>query len=161
MSDPKVQAIRDKLIAMGVDPKRLNGSITDPPFEEDETPTAAGIAITNPSILRAVPFSLQGGGDRQFFLAPIQALEWCLAITPGPANLPISVREALIPFLAVGGNGPDMNEKINITSGSADNDAALFLSCLCRNFDTIKQALDYAKAQGWEIAEEEYEGCIY
>jgi hypothetical protein len=111
---------------------------------------------------KAVLFSLAGGGDRDLFFAPPEALEWCEQATPGYHPIPENVQAALGPFTEKGSlSDEETKERVNVTPGSADNDVALFLSCMCRRFDTTKQAMSYAAAQGWEISDEEYSGCIY
>jgi len=56
-------------------------------------------------------------------------------------------------------------EKPNITRGSADNDAALWIAPEIINgkearFDTMKEALDFIKAEKIDI-QDTYEGYIY
>jgi hypothetical protein len=114
-----------------------------------------------PSPVKAVLFTLTGGGDQDIFLVPANALRWCHQVTPGHQRLPASVLKALRPFLAAKTTAADLQEEQLITGGSSDNDAALFLAGVCRRFDTVRQALAHAKKQGWAVADQEYTGYLY
>lgn len=116
--------------------------------------------MSNNTSLRAALFTLTGGGDKNIFLAPARALEWCESVRPGQRTLPEDLKTDLGPFLTDIAQ-VDLCEEITITPGSADNDAALFLSCLCRSFSTSRKAVAFAAKQGWDLIEEEYEGFIY
>lgn len=112
---------------------------------------------------KAVICTLSGQGDRDIFLLSPEAVEWCEAVEPGNRSIPEEVRASLAPFVC-----PDstdaaqaLTEEIYISSGSAENDAMLHLSCIARKFTSERAAVAFAKKQGMELAEEEYEGCIY
>lgn len=111
-----------------------------------------------PKIIQVCLFTLSGGGDTEIFLAPSSAAEWCMSVKPGEHTLPLDIQEELIPFLD---EDRDPKESISITIGSAHNDAALFLSGVCRSFHRQRDAVAFAEKQGWVIDEDEYEGYLY
>lgn len=111
---------------------------------------------------KAVLFTLAGQGDREIFLAPPEALAWIAAVRPGTRAVPADVRAALEPFIGeLEGCREVLDEEVEVTTGSAGNDVALFLSAVCRQFDRGRDAVAYAAEQGWELAEDEYDGYIY
>lgn len=129
------------------------------------TSKVANKAVAEKTIEAAI-FTLAGGGDVYTFLAPAIAIEWCMGVTPGEQKVPPEIQAALIPFLCEadpkhGRDEVDTNVDLDITSGSADNDAAMFLCGVCRDFDSQREAVAFAKEKGWTIVEEEYEGCSY
>jgi hypothetical protein len=87
-------------------------------------------------------------------------------IKPGPQKMPSEIQEALRPFLREANPTPawdkvDPNADLHISTGSADNDAAMFLNDLCRDFDSRCKAIAFAEEKGWVVVEDEYEGCSY
>lgn len=106
-------------------------------------------------------FTLSGQGDTDVFLASPEALDWCENVNPGDTTITDVAWNSLAPFLRDGASRQDIKDGLYITSGSADNDAAMFLASVCRSFDRQRDALAAAAEQGWEIAVEEYEGCLY
>jgi hypothetical protein len=113
--------------------------------------------------IQAALFTLSGGGDRDVFLAPKSALDWCMDVKPGSTRLPANVKADLAPFLRKEEDLDNaLDEEVYITPGSADNDAALFLSCVCKHYSTAVKAVNQAKKENWSLDEDnEYEGCIY
>lgn len=112
--------------------------------------------------IEAVLFTLMGQGDKDLFLAPVSALDWCESVKPGMRTLPEDVKRDLIPFRSdFADEVEEDGDNLHVTTGSADNDAALFLSCRCRSFDSTKDALNYIQEQGWILSDREYDGCIY
>ena len=116
--------------------------------------------------IKVALFNMSGDGDMWVFLAPVEALYWCLNATPGKITAPPEVQRALIPFLrSVDPVNPcdkvDTNEQVNVSRMGLENDVALFLFEICRTFDTQRQALAYAAKQGWDVIENEYYGSSY
>lgn len=113
--------------------------------------------------IEAVLFTLTGQGDKNIFLAPRSALEWCNGVRPGQCPLPEQVKQDLVPFL--GQYAAEVaqadGDVLEATPGSASNDAALFLAGRCRIFDSVRKALAYANEQGWTVIDDEYDGYIY
>lgn len=112
---------------------------------------------------QAVICTLSGQGDVDVFLVSPEALSWCENVQPGNRPIPPEVRQSLEPFIRP--NDEDaleaLNDEVDITSGSAENDAMIHLSCIVQGFSNQRAAVAFAKKNGFELAEEEYEGCIY
>lgn len=111
---------------------------------------------------QAVICTLQGQGDRSIFLISPQALEWCERIKPGTCSIPSEIRASLAEFLEDSDDAREaLDGELDITRGSAENDAMLHLSCCVRQFDTQREALAFAGERGLEVVAQEYDGCIY
>lgn len=114
------------------------------------------------SQIQAALFTLSGGGDTSVFLAPKSALDWCFEARPGDKAAPDNVLADLAPFLRPDADIQELTERLYITPGSPDNDAALFLPCVCTPYDTAIQAVRSAVANGWTLSDEdEYSVHIY
>ena len=114
-----------------------------------------------PAASQAVLFLLQGVRERQIFLAPVSAARWCETVRPGFHRLPAEVVSDLAPYRADESFKHDDDGTVDITPGSSENDAALFLATLCRSFPTVQNALAHAHANGLKVDENEYTGYIY
>jgi len=106
----------------------------------------------------AVLFILNGVREVDIFLAPMDALLWSHQVKPGTHTLPEHLKKALTPFLA---KHAEMDGVAHISPGTTDNDAALYLSGLCRRFKTVKQVLAHIQKQGWNLSKHQYDGLIY
>lgn len=106
-------------------------------------------------------FILNDRKDVYIFLAPKSALDWCLNVVPGEHTLPTNVLTELEPFITAEYE-VDLDEEVEITIGSPDNDAAMHLLGLCKTFDTITDALEHVQLKGWQLNKsDEYHGYAY
>jgi hypothetical protein len=110
--------------------------------------------------VKAVLFTLTGGGDRSLFWAPQSAFDWCFAVDKGEHVIPDHVQADMAPFMAKKPFGT-LADEILVTAGSPDNDAALNIGLLCQQFDSIKDAMAHATLKGWVVSEDEYDGYSY
>lgn len=114
--------------------------------------------------------SLSGGGDHQFFWVAPEVLAWIersegFERSSMYVRLPPDVVEAIRPEVAGDPYREEafekaLNDGINVTIGSCDNDKALAIATFVSSYGSRKEALAAANANGWE-EDGEYDGCIY
>lgn len=117
-----------------------------------------------PPILAVSLVTLSGGGDTDRYLVPAGIIAWARILRPGNYRIDQERLQALAEFFdhesdAYAELGDD-DFDFQVTEGSGFNDVLLFLSILVRRFDSAREALAYAEAQGWIVAEE-VDGAIY
>jgi len=112
--------------------------------------------------IKVVLVTLSGQGDTDRFVLPEPVYKWMLEVEPGNYTVPEELLELLTPMKTPHLEDWEDNalEEQYATSGSCENDVALFLSCLVQSFDSTREAMAVIQANQWELVDE-YDGCIY
>ena len=117
-----------------------------------------------PPILAVSLVTLVGDGDTYRFLVPVGVIAWARMLRPGHYHVDQERLQALGEFFDHESDAyAELVEEdfdFEVTPGSGFNDVLLTLNVLVRRFDSEKEALAYAEAQGWIVAEE-INGAIY
>jgi hypothetical protein len=122
--------------------------------------------MSNTAANQSALFILEGQGDTERFLAPLSALEWVASCRPGPVKMSEAFIAELTPYLDTGPHAQSIQDVLDdgndLTTGSAQNDAALMLSCVLQHYSSITRAVKAAEKMGRPLADDaEYNGCIY
>jgi hypothetical protein len=95
----------------------------------------------------------------------MSALNWVRSVRPGPVRLPPDLVEELSPYLMTGRYAQPLEKALagaGLTTGSFENDAALFLDRILERYSSVMEAMHAADEMGRPIAfNGEYHGCIY
>lgn len=98
---------------------------------------------------------LNGGGDT--YVGLITPEQWTWIHSDRPRTVDLTWKE----------NDPEGNLPVKVSSGSYENDramAAIFGDGEDNErstFDSVTDALEHAKAQGWQVSRDEYHGYSY
>lgn len=110
---------------------------------------------------------LQGQGDTIVSLLNVEHYQWILSReTPGRKSKESSWSDTACPpdlFKAIKADDPDIeDEGVPVTIGSYQNDRAMYSYGVAEyTGDSVTEAVQWAKANGHELADGEYHGCIY
>lgn len=107
---------------------------------------------------------LAGGGDEVVYVVPEELLNWFDNVKPGERTIPEGLQKMLGPYIDPEADPKfttPLGETIYVTPGSADNDVALHMSLVVRNFDSESEAESWVYENGMELSNERYVGFIY
>lgn len=102
--------------------------------------------------------SLEGGGDRYYFLVGKASFNWINS--PRPDFSQTSCVQETIPAEVLAECTTLIDPVADITRGSWDNDRALFLMAGFEQYDSVTKLMKACGKHGITIVGE-YDGCVY